>query len=348
MRKDSEKGELREAAKRLIEFVEEAGTPIVVTAHRNADPDAVGAAYVVRNVLRRRGFDTRLLLPEGMNQVSKRITRELLGIEPGELEDEAPRESALVIIVDTASYEQLGRLASFAKEVTKIVIDHHGSNSIVADAELAIYDPGARSTCELVYLLIREGLGEKLEKKELEMLLAGIVYDTRHFLLSTPRVLRVAADMIDEGADLGLVLKALQSPPPDISQRIARLKAAKRMHLMRAGELIVAITHVGAYEASAARALLDLGADIAIIVSEHGSETRVVARARREVEEKHGIHLGRDIMEELAKRLGGGGGGHSQAAAMSTHAPLERALSEAIKVVEEMLRKRGLEPQPIA
>ena len=120
------------------------------------------------------------------------------------------------------------------------------------------------------------------------------------------------------------------------------------MHLIRAGELIVAVTHVGAYEASAARALLDLGADIAIIVSEHGSETRVVARARREVEEKYGVHLGRDIMEELAKRLGGGGGGHSQAAAMSTQAPLEKVLSEAIKVVEELLRKRGLEPQPIA
>jgi phosphoesterase RecJ-like protein len=160
-------------------------------------------------------------------------------------------------------------------------------------------------------------------------------------------VLRVAASIMEQGASLDKVLKALQSPPPDISQRIARLKAAKRMHVLRAGELIIAITHVGAYEASAARALLDLGADVAIIVSEHGAETRVVARARKDAEEKYGIHLGRDIMEELARRLGGGGGGHSQAAAVSTQASLERVIGEVIKVVEELLRKRGLEPQPL-
>lgn len=337
----------REKAEKLIELVQEAGTPVIVTAHRNADPDAVGSAYVVRNVLRRRGFDARLLFPEGINQVSKRVVRELIGLEPSGFEDEAPKESALVIILDTASYEQLGGLSEFAKQVMKIVVDHHGSNAIVSDAELAVYDPGARATCELVYLLVRHGLGENLGREELEALLAGIVYDTRHFLLATPRVLRVAADIIDEGADIDKVLKALQSPPPDISQRIARIKAAKRMHVIRANELIAAVTHVGAHEASAARALLDLGADLAIVVSAHGSETRVVARAKKVVEEKYGIHLGRDVMEELARRLGGGGGGHSQAAAMSTKASLERVLSETIRVVEEILRKQGLEPQPV-
>ncbi|BEP18476.1 bifunctional oligoribonuclease/PAP phosphatase NrnA [Pyrofollis japonicus] len=345
MKKGLECEELEEDLKAFLSILSDIGTPVVVTAHRNADPDAVGSAYVIRNVLRRRGIDARLLFPEGVSQVSKRVIKEVIGVEPSEIEDEAPKESAAVVILDTASYEQLGGLADFARQVIKIVIDHHSASKLAEEADIAFYDPNARATSEIVYLLVRDCMEESLETAELEALLAGIVYDTRHFILSTPRVLRVAARILEEGASLERVLRSLQSPPPDISQRIARIKAAKRMHAIRAGELIVVVTHVGAYESSVARALLDLGADIALVVSEHGAETRIVARSRRDVEEKYGIHLGRDIMEQLAKRLGGGGGGHAQAAAMTTRASLEKALSEVIKIVEELLRSRGLEPQ---
>ena len=338
---------LREKTREMLELADSAGTPIVVMGHRNADPDALASAYVVREMLRAKGYDARLVFPEGLSQASKRLVREVIGKEPGDVEDEAPEESAMAVVVDTASPEQLGELSNFALNVLLVVIDHHSSNKLVERAKVAIHDATARATSELVYLMATHILGLELDRKALELLLAGIVYDTRHFILSNARTLRIASELLEQGASLERVLKALQSPPMEPPERIARIKGAKRMHCVRAGDYIVAFTHVGAYESSVARALLDLGADLVIVVSERGSETRIVGRARKSIVEKLGIHLGRDIMEQLGRSLGGGGGGHAQAAGASVRASLERAFSEAVRIVENLLRSRGLQPQPI-
>jgi len=330
-----------------MELVSSVDTPIVVTCHRNADPDAIASAYVVRTFLREKGYDARLVLSEGLSQPSNRVVREVLGIDPADVEDEVPEESGLAIVVDTASPEQLGRLSEFVLSVDTIVIDHHESNRLSEHAVLAIVDVKARATVEIVYMMLRHVLGWTAPRELLELLLAGLVYDTRHFVLSTARTLRIAAELMESGASLERVLKALQSLPMEIAERIARIKAAKRMHAIRAGDYIIAVTHVGAYESSAARAILDLGADLALIVSEHGDEVRVIGRAKRNIVEKLGIHLGRDIMEPLGSRFGGGGGGHAQAAGASVRAKFEKVYEALLSIVEELLKSKGLQPEEI-
>jgi nanoRNase/pAp phosphatase (c-di-AMP/oligoRNAs hydrolase) len=340
-------GWLREKAREILELAESVDTPIVVTCHRNADPDAFASAYAMRTFLRDRGLDARLVLSEGLSQPSKRVVREILGVEPAEVEDEVPEESGLAIVVDTASPEQLGRLADFALNVDLIVIDHHESNRLAEKAVVAIVDTKARATSEIVYVMLRYALEWVATREILELLLSGIVYDTRHFILSTARTLRVAAELMEQGASLERVLKALQSPPMEMPERIARIKAAKRMHAIRAGDYIVAVSHVGAYESSVARALLDLGADMALIVSEHGDEVRVIGRAKKTIVEKLGIHLGRDIMEKLGSSFGGGGGGHAQAAGASVRASFERVYTTLLNLIVDLLKSKGLEPEEI-
>ena len=339
---------LRERGPRILELADRVDTPIVVTAHRNADPDAYASARAVRDALVKLGYDARLVLPEGMSQPTKRLVKEVLGVEPAEAEDEPPEESAMAVVLDTASPEQLGSLADFALKVILVVIDHHDANKLVEYATLALHDSGARATSEIVYMLVERVLGVELDERVRTLLLAGIVYDTRHFVMSTPRVLRVAADLMDSGASLDKALKALQSPPMDVSERIARLKAAQRLHLYRAGDYLIAVTHVGAFESSVARALLDLGADVAIVVSEHGSEVRVIGRAKRSIVEGLQLNLGRDVMEPLGKMLGGSGGGHAQAAGAAVKASLERALDAVTEVLKSFFELRGLRMEPVS
>jgi len=338
--------EEKAAAEKLIELVEEAGTPVVVSCHRNADPDAVSSAIVVRDMLRSKGFDARVVLPEGMNQASKRVVKEIMGREPGEVEDEPPSESAIVVVVDTASLEQLGRLASFVAGVELlVVIDHHSSNQLISRARLAIHDPGAKATAELVYLLAGRGFGFKLSKTHLELLLAGIVYDTRHLILSAPRTLRVVAEIVESGVSLTRVASILYQQSMDIGERIARMKAAMRMSLLRAGDYLIAVTRVGGYESSSARGLLELGADMAIVVSQRGTETRVTGRARKRIIEDLGLDLGRDIMKPLAEELRGGGGGHSQAAGATVNADEETVTKKIWSLLLSLLRDKGIEPK---
>ncbi|HIC99650.1 MAG TPA: DHH family phosphoesterase [Pyrodictiaceae archaeon] len=339
---------LKEKAKKLLEVLDEAGTPIVVTAHRNADPDALASAIAMREAICKLGYDARLLLPEGMSQPSKRLVREVLGVEPEEVEDDSPEESAAAIVVDTASLEQLGKLAEFIQNIDLlVVVDHHESNKLVEKACVAIHWPWAKATSEIVYMLVEKALEIELDKTTRTLLLAGIIYDTRHFVMATSTTLRVAADLMDAGADKDKALKALQSPSMEMPERIARLKAAQRMHIFRADNYIVTITRVGAYEASVARALLDLGADIAIVLAERGTETRVIGRLKRNIAEKLGISLG-TIMEELARQLGGGGGGHQQAAGATVKADYEKTLEEIIQALKKLFREKGLQLEPLA
>ncbi len=339
---------LREKGPKILELADRVDTPIVVTAHRNADPDAYASARAVRDMLVKLGYDARLVLPEGMSQPTKRLVKEVLGVEPAEAEDEPPDESAMAVVVDTASPEQLGSLADFALKVILVVIDHHDANRLVEYATLSLHDSSARATSEIVYMLVEKVLGVELDERVRTLLLAGIVYDTRHFVMSTPRILRVAADLMDSGASLDKALKALQSPPMEVSERIARLKAAQRLHVFRAGDYLVAVTHVGAFESSVARAILDLGADLAIVVSEHGSEVRIIGRARKQLVEKLGINLGKDIMEPLGKMLGGSGGGHAQAAGAAVKTSLEKALDTVIELLKSVFELRGVKLEPIS
>ena len=331
-----------------MEVLDEAGTSIVVTAHRNADPDALASAIAMRECVCKLGYDARLLLPEGMSQPTKRLVREVLGVEPEEVEDESPEESAAAIVVDTASFEQLGKLAEFVRNIDLlVVIDHHESNKLVEKASIAIHWPQARATSEIVYMLVEKVLGIKLEKTTRTLLLAGIIYDTRHFVMANSTTLRVAADLMDVGANKDRALKALQSPSMEAPERIARLKAAQRMHVFRANDYLVTVTRVGAYEASAARALLDLGADIAIVLAERGAETRVIGRLKKHIVERLDISLGA-IMEELARLLGGGGGGHQQAAGATVKANYERTLEAIIQALKRLFREKGLQLEPLA
>lgn len=321
---------------------------IVVACHRNADPDALASLYAMAELIEKLTRKPVLkFLPEGLNSVSKRILANLLGetLASNSLSELAPED--LLVVVDTASRSQLGALGDRLNNASLVVVDHHGSNELVEKAKLAIYDPGARSTSELVYLAAKT-LRVELSKVSLTLLLAGIVYDTRHFLLSSPRTLRIAADIMDEGIELTKVLRLMQSEEMSPSEKIARLKAAMRMEAFRADNVIVVITKVSAFESSVAKALLDLGADIAIIVSEHKDETRIIARGRQAVLENLGIHLGRDLLERIAKEFGGGGGGHMLAAGASLRKPIDEVYLAILENISRLFRSRGLRLKRIA
>lgn len=96
-----------------------------------------------------------------------------------------------------------------------------------------------------------------------------------------------------------------------------------------------------------ARALLDLGADVAIVVSEHGSEVRVIGRAKRTIVDGLQFNLGRDVMEPLGKALGGSGGGHAQAAGASARVSLERAVDAVVETLRRYFESRGLGFEPV-
>jgi nanoRNase/pAp phosphatase (c-di-AMP/oligoRNAs hydrolase) len=127
------------------------------------------------------------------------------------------------------------------------------------------------------------------------------------------------------------------SLPMDFSERVARLKACKRAKFFKIGEWIIAFSHVSAYQASAARAIMDIGAHVAIVAGQKNESLEISMRCTRDFQEKTGVHLGKDIAKPLGEQLRGMGGGHSTAAGVNGIGDVETGLKWCLRLFKEKL-----------
>lgn len=327
---------------RVAELVRRVRGILCIAVHKNADPDAVGAALGVAEIAKFFGKEAHLIAPEGLEKASKEVLRAV-----GEGDLFSPPDEAGVcdewVIVDTASISQLGELAGVVLGKEYAVIDHHARNSLYRGR--GIVDPEAGSTSEIVALGM-EALGLRPSKATATVMLSGIVYDTRLFRLAKSTSFKAAAYLLESGADYRLILNTLMrgrnsAPYPE---KVARLKGVSRAGVYKAGDLLVVVTCIGAYEGSVLNALIDLGADIAVGMGRRKDTTRVTIRTSKTAEELLGGAPSADIASHIAVALGGSGGGHPGAAGAEVRAgPLEVWGAIASYLASKGLRVKVLE-----
>lgn len=311
----------------------------LILCHQNADPDAVCSSYALFKLLKhlKPDIEVEVASPEGASKISKTIL-ERFGMK---ITEEMPRfgEADVIFMVDTNTLEQLGEWSKHVYEVSSpiIVIDHHAPHPETEKiAALSIFRDDISSTCEIIYSLFREA-SIKLPKDVAEALFLGMAFDTKHFTLASASTFKVVAELTDLGVDSQEMLHLL-AVPMDISERIARLKACRRMRLTRIYGWIVVFSHVGSFQASAARALIDVGANLAIVGSEDKGEISISMRSDQEFYNKTGIHLGRDLAAPLGEFLHGMGGGHSTSAGVNGTGDLELAFKYTARILREKLK----------
>lgn len=310
---------------------------MVLLCHHNADPDAVGAAFAFSSLLERLRprLCTQIAAAEGISRLSKHILDTL----PIKLTSNPQIEEAdAIILLDTNTIQQLDGWAERVKTSKSpiIVIDHHARHPETERlATLTIAEENASSTCEIVYRFFMD-MNVRFATIEAKALFLGIAFDTRHFILANSTTLKIVADLIDAGLNAREAL-GLLSLPMEESERIARLKASKRAKLLRIGEWIAAFSHVGAYQASAARALISLGAHVAIVASQRDEKLSISLRASQEFYRMTGVHLGRDLAEPLGKYLQGMGGGHTVSAGINGFGTLKVFFKRCARLLKETL-----------
>jgi len=311
---------------------------VVLLCHHNADPDAICAAFAFSKLLER--LRPALSIEIAAAQGPSRLSKFLLSSLPAKLTPEPGiNEADLIVLLDTNTVQQLGEWAERvrASKAPLVVIDHHASHPETEKiATLTVADENASSTCEIVYRLFKEA-GVELTQTEAKALFLGIAFDTRHFVLANSATLKVVADLIDVGVKAEEVL-ALLALPMDPSERVARLKASKRAKLLKINNWVIALSHVSAFQASAARALISLGAHVAIVAGQRNENIQISMRASRDFHEKTGVHLGRDVAKPLGEYLKGMGGGHSVSAGVNGVGDVESSLKRCVRLLKEKLR----------
>jgi len=276
---------------------------------------------------------TKIVCPEGVSASTKQLLENMgISVPDGRF----PEKADLGVLVDTNTIDQLGsageRLLKTGTPI--IVIDHHHPHpDTVKIASQLIVDESAAAAAEVVYMLCRAAQ-MPLDALEARALLAAIFVETKHFLLARASTFRAAAGLVSSGAD-PRYLSEMLSTPLSRSERIARLKAAGRSQVTTIGNWIVATSELGSYQSSAARALLSLGAHVALVAGEAKEKVRVNMRATEEFHSKTGVHLARDLSIPIGKKLDGVGGGHPTAAGLSVPGQPQDVLKLCLDALKE-------------
>jgi nanoRNase/pAp phosphatase (c-di-AMP/oligoRNAs hydrolase) len=175
-----------------------------------------------------------------------------------------------------------------------------------------------------------------LTKAASQALFIGLLVETGHLTIATRDTFKSALELIEHGAEPEAAVAATRSTMEE-SERIARLKSAQRLRMERMGKWIIALSEVGSYHASAARALIALGAHMAVVAGKRNDELTLSFRSTKEFASETGFHLGRDLASPLGTKMGGMGGGHATAAGVSVSGEVNQAFKLALQLTRDFL-----------
>ncbi|MGD6810205.1 MAG: DHH family phosphoesterase [Candidatus Bathyarchaeia archaeon] len=313
---------------------EKQATFVLLLCHKSADADAVCSAYAFQGLLKR--FLPDLVVEIGAPQGINKPTKQLLENLPITVNLKPNIESAsFIFLIDMNTVEQLDEVVDQLKasQAPMIIIDHHTPNPDTEQiCNFCIINEQAAATCEIIYDLYQKAQVQ-LTLNEAKALFTGIAFDTRHFALGDSDTFRIAGGLVNAGVDAQAMLALFQNPIEN-SERLAKLKACKRAKIVKIGEWIITLSHVSAYEASAAKSLVDLGAHMAAVAGKKAGKLEVSLRCNRDFSEKLGIHLGKDIAMPMGELLGGVGGGHAMAAGVNAKGEVDDALKRCLDLLK--------------
>src|SRR5262245_13596948 len=293
----------------------------LVTSHENPDGDALGSLLAMHLALLQLGKDSVMYLAGAAP-----LPAEYGFLKLGDLRRELPADAGtrVLVAVDCANESRLGPDPEVLHGAPFTVdIDHHHDNSRFGDVNLVVAT--ASSTGELLADVFAE-LGVEITPEIAEPLYTALVTDTGRFQYAntTPKALRLAADLVDAGADVHKVFQGVYE-----SVQFAKLKllarALERAQVYEGGRLVISYLLRGDFgEVGAAEpyseGIIDYlraveGADMAALIREPprgGSPARRVS-LRSSVDELD--------VSAIAHRAGGGG--HRQAAGFSSDDSIE-------------------------
>ena len=301
--------------------------------HENPDGDTLGAALAITIAAERLGKQAEVIsvdAPPPFLRFLPRVesVRRTPALEPD-----------VAVVVDAGELSRIGAVATeqadWFSRARIVNIDHHVSNP--GFGAVVWVDPEAAATCELVTLLLAE-LDVRLDLELATALMAGLVQDTHTFAHpnTTARTLRVAAQLVEAGAPLSAINRAVYADKPFSTLALWGLMLAGIAQ--RAGGRIVhasmttAMLAAAGEQPTASEGFVDLlgstrSADITILFKEVGpTETRVSVRTSARA-------------DAVAITSAFGGGGHPRAAGCTVQAGLAAAQELVLTEAEQELAR---------
>ena len=271
---------------------------ILILTHANPDGDTLGSGFALCRALMKIGKICAVINADDIPKKYNYLFDDIVEIK---------FKPDYVVAVDVATVKLLGGLEEQYK--IDMCIDHHSTNTEYANLLLLEDAPAA---CQIMYEVVL-ALGVEVDKKIADCLYTGLTTDTGCFRYdsTTAQTYRVAADLIDAGADNGRINRIMFETKSKTYARLERL----------------AIESMRFYEHERV-AVITVTQEMFQLTGSNAQETEGLAPLTRQIE---GVEIGITIQERPdgtckasirtfesvnAAKLAAcfGGGGHAQAA----------------------------------
>ena len=294
---------------------------ILILTHANPDGDTLGSGFALCRALMKIGKICAVINADDIPKKYNYLFDDIVEIK---------FKPDYVVAVDVATVNLLGGLEEQFK--IDMCIDHHSTNTEYANLLLLEDVPAA---CQIMYEVVL-ALGAEVDKKIADCLYTGLTTDTGCFRYdsTTAQTYRVAADLIDAGADNGRINRIMFETKSKTYARLERL----------------AIESMRFYEHERV-AVITVTQEMFQLTGSNAQETEGLAPLTRQIE---GVEIGITIQErpdgtckasirtfesvnaaELAACFGGGG--HAQAAGCRFDCDVKEARRLLVDKCREML-----------
>jgi len=294
-----------------------AGDRFVVTSHDNPDGDALGSLFATHLALSSLGKDSVMVLGgeqplPGEFGFLRLEEQGLLRAAPDDVSDR------VLVAVDCAQESRIVEPTLLGSSTTTLNIDHHHDNTRFGDVDLVVED--ASSTAE-VLADVFDGLGVTRTPEIAEALYTAVVTDTGRFQYSntSPKALRLAADLVEDGADVGKVFVEVYESTPFPKLRLLA-RALEHATELAGGRVVVSELRREDFEAAGADEPYSEGV-IDHLRAVDGAELVALVRELPEgapARRKGSLRSHPDGVDVSVIARSFGGGGHRRAAGFST------------------------------
>lgn len=308
---------------------------VLLMGHRYSDLDSLGSCAALTEVCRSLGKPAYTVYDPKTTLAGVLVNR--YAHQPDLFIDEQEAlpmitANTLLIITDVHQPERLDSPEVYRRSQVVVVIDHHRKMvEHINNAALFYHEPYSSSASEMVAELVQYMPEAQLSDTGADALLAGIMLDTRSFVMKAGvRTFEAAAYLRRRGADT-VEVKRLFSETMDTYRRKAEIVAAAE----RYGVTAIACTQekAGTQQRIAASQAADellcvTGVEASFVLFPDGDGFSVSARSYGEVN----VQL---VMEAL-----GGGGHQTMAGAYLKTADEQEAVARLHKAIDDCLAER--------
>ncbi|MBA0045010.1 bifunctional oligoribonuclease/PAP phosphatase NrnA [Mycobacterium sp. NPDC050853] len=302
---------------------------VVIICHVHPDADTVGSGLALGQVLVAKGVDVQVSFG------APAAPPESLGTLPGAELLVPPHELCtdpdLVVTVDCPSVRRLGRLGELVDGTAPVlVIDHHASNELFGTANYL--DIKADSTTMMVARLL-DAWGVGITPEIAHCLYAGLVTDSGSFRWATAEGHRLAARLLDLGADGVNITRTLMDSHPFVWLPIlSRVLGTAQLipEAVRGAGLVYAVVTHDVWSSARAEEVESI---VDIVRATTEAEVAVVFK---EIEPEHwSVSMrAKSAVDLSAVAATFGGGGHRLAAGFSATGPIDELVAALVRALD--------------